>query len=522
MASMSSPYPDASARNPLRDLPSVDQLLRHAAIATLLEEFPRDEVLTAVRNVLDCRRTALQSGRAVAIDTTALALGVREEIYRRATPSLRRVINATGIVLHTGLGRAPLAAEAVAAVAEVASGYCNLELDLTTGRRGDRHEHCRDLLRELTGAEDALVVNNNAAGTFLALRALAGEREVIVSRGQLVEIGGSYRMPDIMAAAGCRMVEVGTTNRTRISDYERALSPQTAVLLRVHTSNYRIEGFVESAPLEQLVVLARAHHLIVIDDLGSGLIDLPSEAEATPPHALPTFHLSGAPPGPDDVTGDDAAPVARRTGPSGGMRDWDEPSVRGSVAGGADITLFSGDKLLGGPQAGVAVGRAELIARMRRDPLMRVVRPDKMTLAALEATLRLYRDPATLVQRCPALRMLLAESGTIKPLATRLAELIRGSLPGAAVEVIEDRSFAGGGSLPTLALPTWVVRVRVEGAPASALAAMLRCGDSPVICRVRDESLLLDCRTLAEQDISIVAAALGEALREGSGSWATA
>ncbi|TWT44219.1 L-seryl-tRNA(Sec) selenium transferase [Phycisphaerae bacterium RAS1] len=517
MTPMSSPAPDAAARNPLRDLPSVDQLLRHAAIATLLEEFPRHEVLTAVRNVIDARRAAIQSGRPAAIDSAALALGVREEIYRRATPSLRRVINATGIVLHTGLGRAPLAAEAVAAVAEVAGGYCNLELDLATGRRGDRHEHCRELLRELTGAEDALVVNNNAAATFLALHALAGGREAIVSRGQLVEIGGSYRMPDIMAAAGCRMVEVGTTNRTRIGDYEKALTPETAVLLRVHASNYRIEGFVESASLEQLAALGRSRSLVVIDDLGSGLIDQADALHADSRRAQPAVHFIGGllDNGTDadqEATERDAPPVesGRST-----AADWDEPTVKGSVAGGADITLFSGDKLLGGPQAGVAVGRAELIARMRRDPLMRTFRPDKMTLAALEATLRLYRDPATLAQRCPTLRMLLAPPESLQPLAMRLAELTRRSLPDATVDVLEDRSYAGGGSLPTLALPTWVVRVRVEGVAAAGLAAALRRGDSPVACRVRDESLLLDCRTLSEPELSIVAAALAESVREG-------
>ena len=257
----------------MRSLPAVDQLLKAPAVANLLAEFPREELLHAIRAVLDQRREALRGGEKVDVDTPSLALAVREKLHERARPHLRRVINATGIVLHTGLGRAPLAQEAIDAIADIAAGYCNLELDLPTGRRGDRHEHARELLAELTGAEDALVVNNNAAGTFLTLAALTAGREVIVSRGQLVEIGGSYRMPDIMAAAGCRMIEVGTTNRTHLYDYERAISDATAALLRVHTSNYRIQGFVESVSLDDLVKLARSRGLLVIDDLGSGLID---------------------------------------------------------------------------------------------------------------------------------------------------------------------------------------------------------------------------------------------------------
>jgi L-seryl-tRNA(Ser) seleniumtransferase len=467
---------DHPAESLLRQLPSVDHLLRQPVVATLLDEYPRGELLFAIRAVLDERRREILAGQPVSLDLADLGLAVRRELQRRAQPSLRRVINATGIVLHTGLGRAPLAAEAVEAVAEVAAGYSNLEVDLETGQRGDRQEHLRGLLRELTGAEDGLVVNNNAAATFLTLQTLArGGREVIVSRGQLVEIGGSYRMPDIMAAAGCRMVEVGTTNRTRISDYERCISEATRVLLRVHTSNYRIQGFVEHTPLEELVRLARSRPwmtISVVDDLGSGLLA--------------------------DV----------------GAPGWDEPTVRESVQGGADVTLFSGDKLLGGPQAGIIVGRRELLLRMHANPLLRTFRPDKMTLAALEATLRLYRDPEALLRRLPALRMLLARSEELESAARRLEAHLRRVMPQVSISAGPDHSYAGGGSLPTLALPTWTVTVTVSGIQAADLALALRRRSVPVIARIRDESLLLDVRTLLPDDQEPLAAAVADAIRE--------
>jgi L-seryl-tRNA(Ser) seleniumtransferase len=395
----------------------------------------------------------------------------------------------------------------------VASGYCNLELDLESGRRGDRHDHVRTLLCELTGAAEALVVNNNAAATFLALHTLARDREAIVSRGELVEIGGSYRMPDIMAAAGCRMVEVGTTNRTRLADYERALSDQTAVLLKVHTSNYRIQGYVHSPSLESLVELGRSRGVPVVHDLGSGLL-----AEAAPRERTE----DGSP---DAGVGDSVGPVFRRNTPeaaeafapsaaSPADARWDEPSVRHGVAAGADVTLFSGDKLLGGPQAGIILGAAPLLDRIRGNPLMRTHRPDKLTLAALEATLRLYRDPDSLVERLPALRMLRISMGELQSLAEALARAIARLAPNLDVEPRTDTSFAGGGSLPTHAFPTWVVRLRHPRARGDAIAAALRRLDTPVIGRLRDESLLLDCRTIAAQDVDVIAAAVADVLRE--------
>lgn len=478
---------DATAANALRDLPSVDVLLRQPVVTSLLEEFPRGEVLASIRAVLDDIRRGIMQGDSPHADTPALALLVRQALQRRAQPNLRRVINATGIVLHTNLGRAPLAPEAIDAVVGVAAGYSNLELDLASGQRGDRHTHLRDLLRELTGAPDALVVNNNAAATFLALHTLGGGRGAIVSRGQLVEIGGSYRMPDIMAAAGCRLVEVGTTNRTHIADYQRAISSETAILLRVHTSNFRIEGFTATPSLAELVDVARATPhgpLIVIDDLGSGLMDTPYASDS------------------------DADPQR--------FNAWNEPTVRESVRAGADIVLFSGDKLLGGPQAGVILGRSDLIARIRKNPLMRTYRPDKLTLAAMEATLRLYRDPAALSRTLPIFRMLAAPIEQIRQRAARLAARIAELAPAARVACAADRTYAGGGSLPAVEFETCVVRL--ECSSAERLAAALRERVEPLIARIHADALLLDCRTLSDDELEPAAMAVAESVAETPGS----
>ena len=475
----------------LRQLPSVDHLLRQAVVANLLEDHPRQEVLQAIRGVLDQRRAEILAGNEVDAEIPSLALDVRRVLHERAQPHLRRVINATGIVLHTGLGRAPLPEAAVEAIADVASGYCNLELDLDTGHRGQRQDHLRELLRELTGAEDGLIVNNNAAATFLAVHALAANREAVISRGQLVEIGGSYRMPDIMAAAGCRMVEVGTTNRTRIGDYEAALTADTAVLLRVHTSNYRIQGFVTSAGLDELVALARKYQprdIAVVDDLGSGLLE--------PDVPWPEL--------PEDS---DQEPI-----PS--PADWDEPSVRRSVAAGADLTLFSGDKLLGGPQAGVIIGKADLIERLRRSPMMRTFRPDKMTLAAMEATLRLHRDSATLIEHVPVYRLLATPLVQLQRRAERLARDLGTALEDVDIEIEEEESYAGGGSLPTMPFPTWVVRVRFEQCDCQRVVAGLRRRDLPIICRLNDDAMVFDCRTLARDDVAQAVAAVVDVVRE--------
>jgi L-seryl-tRNA(Ser) seleniumtransferase len=387
------------------------------------------------------RRAELLAG---ADDEVDLAARARE----RLRPSLRRVLNATGVVVHTNLGRAPLAPAARDAVARAAEGYGNLELDLDSGRRGSRQAHVEELLREVTGAEAALAVNNCAAATLLAVAALG--REVIVSRGQLVEIGGSFRVPEVVEQAGARLVEVGTTNRTRLSDYAQARGD---VILRAHPSNFRVLGFTEEVEIEALCGLG----LPVIDDVGSGNL---AELEVLA----------------------------------------DEPPVRRSVRAGAAVVCFSGDKLLGGPQAGLMVGTHEAIAACRRHPLARAVRIDKLSLAALEATLALYRDPARALAEIPVLRMLAEDP---RPRAQRLAELVGG-------ELVEAGAKVGGGALPLLELPGPVVAL--PGGSPDALAARLRAGDPPVVGRIQDGRLLLDARTLADDEIETAAGAVRAAL----------
>ena len=417
----------------VRNLPPVD------ALAALVDA-PRALAVAAARAVLAERRAELLAGASGEPDLAARARAWVQDVSR---PSLRRVLNATGVIVHTNLGRAPLAAAAREAVARVAEGYGNLELDLETGARGSRHAHVEGLLRELTGAQAGIVVNNGAGAALLRPRRLAGPgREVVVSRGQLVEIGGGFRVPDVIAQAGARLVEVGTTNRTRLADYERALSDQTGAVLRVHQSNFRQLGFVEDVPIEALCELG----VPVIDDVGSG--------------ALTELH--------------------------------DEPPVRRSVRAGAALVCFSGDKLLGGPQAGLLVGRAAAVEAARKHPLARALRIDKLSLAALEATLRLHRDAP---EEIPVLAMLHASRDVLVARAERLAAAIGG-------EVIESVARVGGGALPLLELPGPVVAL-----PDASLAARLRAGDPPIIGRIEDDRLLLDPRTLTDEEAAMVARA---------------
>ena len=424
-------------RERLRALPSVDRLATAVARAELADR--RAELLTGADNEPD------------------LVVRARS----RLRPSYRRVLNATGVVVHTNLGRAPLAAAAREAVARAASGYANLELDLETGERGSRHDHVEGLLRELTGAESALVVNNCAAATLLAVAALAGDgRGLVISRGQAIEIGGEFRIPDVVAQAGARMVEVGTTNRTRLADYAAALGPETAAILRAHPSNFRALGFVESVEIEDLCGLG----VPVIDDVGSG------------------------------VLADDIALLA------------DEPAVRRSVRAGAAVVCFSGDKLLGGPQAGLLVGAHGEIEACRRHPLARAVRVDKLSLAALEATLALYRDPEHARAAIPVLAMLTADEDALAARAERLAT-------GTGGTVIRTTARVGGGALPLLELHGPAVALDPGQAGADALAAALRGGDPPLVGRIQDGRLLLDPRTLddaeAEAAAEVVRAARG-------------
>jgi L-seryl-tRNA(Ser) seleniumtransferase len=415
-------------------LPAVGRLLNQPAYRRLQERYPRALVTEAVREQL-----AVERGSGVEADEARVAR-VAGRLADWSAPRLRRVINGTGVILHTNLGRAPLAPAVAAAAADLAAGYSNLELDLASGRRGDRHSLIADLLRRLTGAETALVVNNNAAAVLLALTALARGREVVVSRGQQVEIGGSFRMPDVMRLSGARMVEVGTTNRTRVSDYEAAIGDRTAALLRVHTSNFRVVGFTESASLAEMAEVARRRDVLLVDDLGSGAL----------------------------------GPV------------FDEPTVTESVRL-ADVVTFSGDKLLGGPQAGVVLGRAEPLRRMARDPLARAVRIDKMTLAALEATLR----DRLLGRPGPVEAMLSVRPEELRRRAGHL--MVRLLERGVACRLVEGQSAVGGGSAPERGLPTWLLAI--EG-PASQLAEALRRGEPPVLARVEGGRCCVDLRTV--------------------------
>jgi len=424
----------------LRDLPSVDELLRDERLAAE----PHELAVTAARAVLDRARDEIQGGETPG----PLVEAVIAELAGARAPSLRRVLNATGVLVHTNLGRAPLAEAALARVVEVGGGYSNLEYDLSRGERGSRQDHLAALLRRLTGAEAALVVNNNAAAVLLALAALAEGREVIVSRGELIEIGDGFRIPDVLARSGARLVEVGTTNRTRSADYERAIGPDTAVLLRVHQSNFRIVGFAERPQLVELAEVARRHELPLVDDLGSGALVIVG----------------------------------------------DEPTPADSLRAGADLVCFSGDKLLGGPQAGVVVGRADLVERLRRHPLQRALRADKLTLAALEGTLSLALDSRAR-DEIPVLRMLHESLETVRSRAARLAALVGG-------EVEETVARVGGGALPLAELPSAACAVE------EALAEPLRLGEPPVIAVVRDGRTLLDCRTLTDAEIDEVAAAV--------------
>jgi L-seryl-tRNA(Ser) seleniumtransferase len=430
----------------LRDLPSVDELLKDETLAAA----PRERAVEAARAALESAREEIRAGA----DPGDVASRARDELRRALAPRLGRVLNATGVIVHTNLGRAPLPESALARVAEVGRGYSNLEYDLAAGVRGSRQDHVAEALRRLTGAEAAAVVNNNAGAVLLVLAALAEGREVVVSRGELVEIGDGFRIPDVLARSGARLVEVGTTNRTRAADYERAIGPDTALLLRVHPSNYRIVGFTERPTLTQLARVAQRAALPLVDDLGSG--------------ALVPLH--------------------------------DEPTARDAVAAGADLVCFSGDKLLGGPQAGIVVGRADLVEHLRGHPLHRALRADKLTLAALEGTLAVYLDPDRARREIPVLRMLDEPAETVRARAERLAAACGGDVEATVARV-------GGGALPLTELTSFACAVEEE------LAAALRAHDPPVIAIVRDGRTLLDCRTLRDDELDEVAAAVAAARR---------
>jgi L-seryl-tRNA(Ser) seleniumtransferase len=455
----------------LRRLPSVDQLVRRLADRPELAGISRARLTSTVRDAVeDARRGVLAGDEGGEDPTERVAAQVVDTLTRAGLFSLRAVVNATGVVLHTNLGRAPMSELAMARVGAVGPAYSNLELDLATKERGSRYSHVEALLRRLTGAEDALVVNNNAAAVLLAIETLAHGKEVVVSRGELIEIGGEFRIPDIMLRGGARLREVGTTNRTHLRDYAGAIGPDVALLLKVHTSNYRVIGFTADVSSRELAVLGRERGVPVMEDLGSGsLVDL---------------------------------------------RPWGfpyEPTVPEVVASGVDLVTFSGDKLLGGPQAGIVVGTRALVGRLKRNPWNRALRIDKFTIAALEATLHAY-DNGTALETIPTLRSLTEPLPSIRRRARRLLGRVPADVRRRlAAEIVEDTSEVGGGALPEVKLPTAALALGASPAAARALDEALRRTDPPVIGRIVKDRLLLDCRTIRPEQIPAVAAALGRA-----------
>lgn len=441
-----------------RKLPSVSTLLERDAVRALLDHAPRAVVVDAVRATIDEVRT----GAAAPASDAEWVAAIRGALERAQRPSLRAVINATGVVLHTNLGRAPLAAAAIRAIEQTAGGYSNLEYDIDAGERGSRYTHCVTLLCELTGAAGALVVNNNAGALVLALNTLATGRDAVISRGELVEIGGSFRIPDIMTRSGARLVEIGTTNRTHLADYEAATSPETGAILKVHRSNFAMEGFVAEVDGRELAALSKSRNVPLIHDLGSGLL-IP----------LDDIGLTG------------------------------EPTAGDAVRAGASLVTMSGDKLLGGPQAGIIVGDAALVLRMKENPLVRALRVDKLTLAALEATLMLYRDPLRALTEIPILQMLGLPVDILRRRATALAKRL-----GGAARIIDTSASVGGGAYPAARIPSVALAFN-DGAP---LAERLRLGEPPVIGRIADGELLLDLRAVPPESDDTLATAVSAAL----------
>jgi len=458
----------------LRQLPQVQSLLESEAGQALVAVHGHEATVEALRGRLEAIREDVRGGHADALPALneAFFKRVEAEILGAQAISLRKVINATGIIIHTNLGRSPLAREALAAVEAAAAGYSNLELDLETGKRGSRYAHVEALLCELTGAEAALVVNNCAAAVVVCLSAFAAGRNVVVSRGELVEIGGSYRLPEVIAQSGARLREVGATNKTRVSDYEAAIGEETAILLKSHTSNFRIVGFTAAPSREDLSKLARERGVLFMEDLGSGvLVDLSA-------HGLP-----------------------------------DEPVVRDVLDAGADLVMFSGDKLLGGPQAGIVAGRADLIGQLKSHPLLRAIRIDKLSLAALEATLRLYRAPNDPMASVPILRTLCEPCDQIESRAKALLTALA-SLGFEGAQIVETVAYAGGGSLPEQDLESFAVALDPGPSSADALAGRMRDGDTPVLGRISEGRILLDVRAVQDAEITALAETAASALRK--------
>lgn len=460
---------EVSSQEMLRRLPGVDRLLQVDVVREALARHPRRLVLESVRLVVKSKRREILDDPAgasgVNLEVSHLVDLVLEQIEALERYTLRNVVNATGIVIHTNLGRSLLPEEAVVRLGEICRGYNNLEYDLEKGRRGSRYVHAEAVLCELTGSEAALVVNNNAGAVFLVLNTLAADREVIVSRGQLVEIGGSFRIPDVMRASGAFLREVGCTNRTHLHDYASVINERTALIMKVHSSNYRMVGFTSEVPLEGLVALGREKGIPVVEDLGSG-----SFLDFEP------YGLKG------------------------------EPTVQGAVQAGADLVTFSGDKLLGGPQAGIIVGRQDLVDRCRKNPLTRALRVDKMTLGALEATLHLYRDEREALKKVPTLCMIAVSVESLRDRAEGLAALLREADPRKDFEIAVQPCFSqvGGGSLPGQDLDSFAVVLSSPGLSTREIEAALRNNQPPIIARIESDRVLMDVRTLQEQDHAII------------------
>ena len=450
------------SENLFKKLPAIDKWIASETGISLTAEFSRKEVVDVMREHLNEVRDGLNNGliELPNFNSPEYAALMRVDLLKKRSPSLRRTINATGIVIHTNLGRAPLAIEAIEAMVRIARGYSNLEMDLVSGQRGSRYQHVESLLCRITGAEAALVVNNCAASVVLALSTFASGQEVIISRGELVEIGGSFRIPEIIDKSSANMVEVGTTNKTRIGDYAMALSNKTRVLLSVHPSNYKVIGFSEKPDSKELAMLAHQNELIFMQDLGSGaLVDMKT-----------------------------GVPMAEHT-------------VQKSIANGADILTFSGDKLLGGPQSGIILGRTHLIDAIKKNPLLRAFRIDKLSLAALVATLRLYLPPNDPTKKVPVLRMINEEEKSVDRRARNLLRQLR-KIPGLTGTVVDDVSYGGGGALPMAEIPTSVLHIEMTGMSGGELARRLRETDPPVIVRVKKDLLVVDPRTVLPEDIS--------------------
>lgn len=466
----------------LKAIPPVNEILDRPEVKAFIEQFGRDYITEIIKLLMEEHRKNIGSSEPFSAE---ILFTTREEIAdylvhklkirieEQQNTGLKKVINATGIVLHTNLGRAPLPESAVKSIYEVSSGYCNLEFDMESGGRGSRHSHIESLITQLTGTESAIIVNNNAAAVFLSLNTIANNKEVIVSRGQQVEIGGSFRIPDIIGRSGAKMVEVGTTNKTHISDYSNAITDETAVLLKVHTSNYKITGFIDEVSIEELVELGREKSIAIIEDLGSG--------------SLYDLSLIGLP---------------------------YEPTAQDSIKKGADLITFSGDKLLGGPQAGIIAGKKALIDRIKKNPLTRMVRCDKTTIASMAAVLKLYMNPDKVVESIPVLKMMALKEKELSDKALALENELNSALKSRCkVEIVDDIDEIGGGSLPGVILNGKAVALTSVNMGANEIQAGLRKAKIPVICRIHKDMVLLNVRTLDENDYSLIVEALEGVLK---------